>query len=191
MEEKNITWSEGDIKKEHRQQLLGQKNKVVWFTGLSGSGKSTIAREVEKALHQKGKLCYVLDGDNVRFGINKDLGFSPEDREENIRRIGEISKLFYDAGVTILACFVSPYVKDREQVRNLIGHDFIEVFVDAPLSVCEQRDTKGLYQKARTGEIKEFTGISAPYEQPPQPTIRLSTDTETIQQCVEKVLGLL
>ena len=176
MKMSKVYWHRGHITKESRNKLLGYKNKVLWFTGLSGSGKSTLANEVEKALHERGKLCYVLDGDNVRHGFNSDLGFSPEDREENIRRIGEVTKLFYDAGLFVLVCFISPYKKDRNKVRKMIGEDFIEIFVKCALEECEKRDIKGMYKKARKGEIKEFTGISAPYEKPDMPELVLNTE---------------
>ena len=165
----NVHWHEGDISREHRGRLLGQKGATLWFTGLSGSGKSTVAVALERALYEADRLCYRLDGDNVRLGINKNLGFSAEDRTENIRRIGEIAKLFVDTGVIALSSFVSPYREDRDTVRQLheeAGMDFIEVFVDVPLDVAESRDPKGLYKKARAGEIKNFTGIDDPYEAP-------------------------
>lgn len=163
---KNLRWHHGHVSKEERNKLLGYKNKVIWFTGLSGSGKSTIARELEKKLFEEGKLCYVMDGDNIRHGLNRDLGFSKKDREENIRRIAEVAKLFYDAGLYVLVSFISPYKKERRFARKLIGKDFVEVYVKCPLEVCEERDPKGLYKKARNGEIKEFTGVTAPYEEP-------------------------
>lgn len=187
MKEKNIVWHNGHISKESRNKLLGFKNKVIWFTGLSGSGKSTIARELEKALFEEGSISYVLDGDNVRHGLNNDLGFSEKDREENIRRIGEVSKLFFDAGVMVIVCFISPYEKDRNAIREKIGKDFIEIFVDCRLEDCEKRDPKGLYKKARAGEIKEFTGISAPYEKPKDPEISLNTSEESVKECVTKI----
>lgn len=165
----NITWHHGDLSREER---CGD-NKIFWFTGLSGSGKSTVAHALEKRLHDMGRHTYVLDGDNVRHGLNSDLGFSASDREENIRRVGEVARLFYDAGIDIIVSFISPYKKDREWVRELVGDDFIEVFMDCPLETCERRDPKGLYTKARSGEIKEFTGISAPYEAPEEPEIRI------------------
>ena len=163
----NITWHEATVTAEDREKLLNQKGCVIWFTGLSGSGKSTLANAVEYVLHQQNHHTYVLDGDNVRHGLNKNLGFSPEDREENIRRIGEVAKLFADAGTIVMTAFISPYRDDRDTARALIADGrFVEVFVECPLEVCEERDTKGLYKKARAGEIKEFTGISAPYESP-------------------------
>ena len=155
----NITWHEANVVQTNREQLLNQKGCVIWFTGLSGSGKSTLALEVESKLYQRGHLTYVLDGDNIRHGLNKNLGFSPEDREENIRRIGEVAKLFADAGVIAMTAFISPYRTDRDNARALLDEGrFVEVFVDCPLEVCEARDTKGLYKKARAGEIKEIHG---------------------------------
>jgi len=190
----NVTWHEGEISRDDRNRLLGQKGATLWFTGLSGSGKSTIAVALEKALHARGRLAYRLDGDNVRLGINKNLGFSAEDRAENIRRIGEIAKLFVDAGTIVLSSFVSPYRADRDLVRKLHadgGMDFIEVYVDVPLAEAEKRDPKGLYKKARAGEIKNFTGISDPYEAPSSPDIHLHTADMTLQQEVEALLEAL
>ncbi len=188
----NITWHEANVVQADREKLLNQKGCVIWFTGLSGSGKSTLALEVESKLHQRGHLTYVLDGDNVRHGLNKNLGFSPEDREENIRRIGEVAKLFNDAGVIAMTAFISPYRADRDNARELLDEGrFVEVFVDCPLEVCEARDTKGLYQKARTGEIKEFTGISAPYEAPSQAELTVNTDSLTLNECTDRVIALL
>ncbi|CAI8011797.1 Adenylyl-sulfate kinase, partial [Geodia barretti] len=172
--------------------LLNQKGSVIWFTGLSGSGKSTLANAVEQVLHQQRHHTYVLDGDNVRHGLNKNLGFSPEDREENIRRIGEVAKLFADAGTIVMTAFISPYCADRDQARALIAEDrFVEVFVDCPLDVCEERDTKGLYKKARAGEIKEFTGISAPYEPPLNPEVTVNTAALSIEECAQAVVKTL
>jgi adenylylsulfate kinase len=188
----NITWHEANVVQTDREQLLNQKGCVIWFTGLSGSGKSTLALEVESKLYQRGHLTYVLDGDNVRHGLNKNLGFSPEDREENIRRIGEVAKLFADAGVIGMTAFISPYRADRDNARDLLDEGrFVEVFVDCPLEVCESRDTKGLYEKARAGEIKEFTGISAPYEAPAQPELTVNTDNQSLEECTERVIALL
>ena len=188
----NIVWQGGTITKSDRERLLGQKGVVVWFTGLSGSGKSTVAREVEKKLFEQGHLVYVLDGDNIRFGLNKNLGFSPEDRVENIRRVGEVAKLYADAGVIALTAFISPYRSDRDLARNLLKEgEFIEVFVGCPLEECEKRDVKGLYQKARAGEIEEFTGVSAPYEEPVAPELVLNSANETPEQSAEKVIGYL
>lgn len=188
----NITWHEANVSQTDRENLLNQKGCVIWFTGLSGSGKSTLALEVESQLYQRGHLTYVLDGDNIRHGLNKNLGFSPEDREENIRRIGEVAKLFADAGVISMTAFISPYRADRDNARDLLDEGrFVEVFVDCPLAVCESRDTKGLYQKARAGEIKEFTGISAPYEAPTQPELTVNTSSQTLEECTECVIVLL
>ena len=188
----NIIWHEGNISREDREELLNQKGVVLWFTGLSGSGKSTLAREVEKKLHQSGRLSYVLDGDNIRFGLNRNLGFSPADRAENIRRIGEVAKLFADAGVITLTAFISPYRADRDMARQLVkAGEFIEIFVDCPLEECEKRDVKGLYQKARNGEIKEFTGISAPYEKPEDPEMVIETARESLDQSAEQVVQYL
>lgn len=185
----NITWHAGQIGKADRERLMGQKGVVIWYTGMSASGKSTLARAVEERLFELGHLSYVLDGDNIRHGLNKNLGFSPEDREENIRRIGEVAKLFAEAGVIVMTAFISPYRKDRQIARDLLKPgEFMEVFVDAPLAVLEQRDPKGLYKKARAGEIKEFTGISAPYEAPEKPELHLHTDQHDLNQCVELVL---
>ena len=187
----NVHWHEGDITREHRGKLVGHKAATVWFTGLSGSGKSTVAVELEGVLHEMGILSYRLDGDNVRLGINKNLGFSAEDRTENIRRIGEIAKLFVDTGVIALSSFVSPYTADRDQVRALhqeAGMDFIEVFVDCSLEAAESRDPKGLYKKARAGEIKNFTGIDDPYEAPPNPEIHLHSDQQSLAEEVEAIL---
>jgi len=190
----NITWHEGEVSREERAKNLGQHGVTVWFTGLSGSGKSTIAVALEQVLMQRGKHAYRLDGDNIRMGLNKNLGFSAEDRAENIRRIGEVAKLFADASIIALSSFISPYRADRDLVRKL--HDdgklpFIEVYVDAPLEVAEQRDPKGLYKKARAGQIKGFTGIDDPYEQPLNPEIHLKTHELTVAESVEKVLNYL
>ncbi len=190
----NVHWHEGDITREHRAKLLGHKGATIWFTGLSGSGKSTVAVELEGRLNEMGVLSYRLDGDNVRMGINKNLGFSAEDRTENIRRIGEVAKLFVDAGVIALSSFISPYAADRDQVRQLhedAGMDFIEVFVDCSLEAAEARDPKGLYKKARAGEIKNFTGIDDPYEAPPSPELHLHSDQQTLDEEVDAILALL
>jgi len=188
----NITWHDGAITKADRERLIRQKGVVVWFTGLSSSGKSTIARAVEERLFERGHLGYVLDGDNIRHGLNKNLGFSPEDREENIRRIGEVAKLFADAGLVTMTAFISPYRKDRDRNRELLKEgEFIEVFVKVSLDVAESRDPKDLYKKARTGEIKEFTGISAPYEEPLNPELVLDTDNLTLTQCQDRVIRYL
>jgi adenylylsulfate kinase len=191
MAAENLTWHNTNVTREHREKLLKQKSKLLWFTGLSGSGKSTVANALDKSLNKIGKLTYLLDGDNVRLGINSDLGFSIEDRKENIRRIGEIGKLFVDGGSITLASFISPLKEDREMVRKALGEDFIEVFVDCPLEECEKRDPKNLYKKARAGEIKEFTGISSPYERPENPEVTVHTDTQTIEECVDVILTYL
>lgn len=190
----NVYWHDGEVTRGDRHRLLGQKGATIWFTGLSGSGKSTVAVALESELARRSKLSYRLDGDNIRLGINKNLGFSAEDRTENIRRIGEISKLFVDAGVIVLSSFVSPYRADRDLVRKLHEDgqmDFIEVFVDVPLEEAEKRDPKGLYKKARAGEIKNFTGISDPYEAPLKPELVLNTHQMTLEQEVAAVIALL
>jgi len=188
----NLTWHEGNISKEDRERLLRQKGVVIWFTGLSASGKSTVAHAVEEKLFERGKLSFVLDGDNIRHGLNKNLGFSPQDREENIRRIGEVAKLFAQAGVIAMTAFISPYRGDRDKVRALMNPgEFIEVYVRIPVEIAEQRDPKGLYKKARAGEVKEFTGISAPYEEPRSPEIVLDTGSMTVEQCRDEVIRYL
>ncbi|WP_028079236.1 adenylyl-sulfate kinase [Solimonas soli] len=190
----NVHWHEGEVTRADRNKLLGQKGATIWFTGLSGSGKSTVAVALEKALHAQGRLAYRLDGDNIRLGINKNLGFSAEDRAENIRRIGEVAKLFVDTGVIVLSSFVSPYRADRDVVRKLHadgGMDFIEVYVDVPLEEAEKRDPKGLYKKARAGEIKNFTGISDPYEAPQSPELVLPSHKMSVEEEVEVLLKLL
>ncbi|TXH03048.1 MAG: adenylyl-sulfate kinase [Nevskiaceae bacterium] len=190
----NVVWHEGEVSRQDRSRLLGQKGATVWFTGLSGSGKSTVAVALEKALLQRGHLAYRLDGDNVRLGINKNLGFSAEDRKENIRRIGEVAKLFVDAGLIVLSSFISPYREDRDTVRQLHaagGFDFIEVYVDCDLSEAERRDPKGLYKKARAGQIKNFTGIDDPYEAPLAAELVLKSDRMTLEAEVAALLDLL
>lgn len=188
----NIVWHPGNVTRDDREKITGHKGCTVWFTGLSGSGKSTIAVAVEKALWDRGVSSYILDGDNIRHGLNADLGFSPEDRTENIRRIGEVAKLFTDAGVVNLTAFISPYRADRDRVRGIMGPgDFVEAFVDCPIEECERRDVKGLYAKARAGKIPEFTGISAPYEEPLRPEILLPTGELSEEQSVAKVLAYL
>ena len=188
----NITWHDTTVTVEDREKLLNQKGCVVWFTGLSGSGKSTLANVVAHLLHERNHHTYVLDGDNVRHGLNKNLGFSPEDREENIRRVGEVAKLFVEAGTIVMTAFISPYRADRDQARELITNDrFVEVFVNCPIDVCEERDPKGLYKKARTGEIKEFTGISAPYEVPKEPEVLVNTAELSIIESAQKVITFL
>ena len=174
------------------EQLLGQRGVMVWFTGLSGSGKSTVALGVERELHNRGILCRILDGDNIRSGINKNLGFSADDRKENIRRIAEIGKLFVDTGVVTLSAFISPTNESRRMASEIIGaDDFREVYVSTPLEVCEQRDVKGLYARARRGEIKDFTGVSAPFEVPEHPALTLDTSVLTLEESVNKVLELI
>jgi adenylylsulfate kinase len=188
----NITWHDGHIARTDRERVLGQRGVTVWLTGLSGSGKSTIAVAAEGALIERGRHAYVLDGDNIRHGLNKNLGFSPDDRTENIRRIGEVAKLFTDAGVIVFTSFISPYRADRDSVRALMERgDFVEVYVDAPLEVCEGRDVKGLYEKARAGQIPEFTGISAPYEPPERPELVLDTARQSVEESVEEILHYL
>ena len=190
----NVHWHGGEINRPERAQLLGHGGATLWFTGLSGSGKSTIAVALEQALYQRGVLVYRLDGDNIRLGINKNLGFSAEDRAENIRRVGEVSKLFVDGGVIVLSSFISPYLIDRQIVRELHEADnmpFIEVFVDCSLEAAEERDPKGLYKKARAGEIKNFTGIDDPYEAPEAPEVHLHTDQQSLEEEVEHLLALL
>lgn len=188
----NITWHHGEVKTEDREKLLNQKGAVVWFTGLSGSGKSTVVRKAEEILFSRGHLVYVLDGDNIRHGLNKNLGFSPDDRKENIRRIGEVAHLFSDAGVITLTAFISPYREDRDSARVLsLEGRFIEVFVDCPLEECEKRDPKGLFKKARAGEIKEFTGISAPYEAPEKPELVIKTAEFSVEECALAVVAYL
>ena len=190
----NVHWHGGEINRPERAQLLGHGGATLWFTGLSGSGKSTIAVALEQALYQRGVLVYRLDGDNIRLGINRNLGFSAEDRAENIRRVGEVSKLFVDGGVIVLSSFISPYLVDRQIVRELHEADnmpFIEVFVDCSLEAAEERDPKGLYKKARAGEIKNFTGIDDPYEAPEAPEVHLHTDQQSLEEEVEHLLTLL
>ncbi|MDN3667887.1 adenylyl-sulfate kinase [Echinicola jeungdonensis] len=180
------------ITQEDRIKLLNQKPFLIWFTGLSGSGKSTLANATEKALHRMGHKTYLLDGDNLRSGLNKDLGFSHEDRVENIRRIGEVCNLMLDAGLVVLAAFISPFQKERELVRDLVGaENYVEIHVDCPLEVCEQRDVKGLYQKARNGLIKNFTGIDSPYEEPKDPEIKVSTNLRTVEETVNHIVNQL
>ncbi len=188
----NITWHEGHVSREEREKLLDQKGVLIWMTGLSGSGKSTIAYTLEHALVQRGHLAYVLDGDNIRHGLNKNLGFSAEDREENIRRIGEVAKLFADAGIITITAFISPYRKDRDNNRTLLGKgNFLEVYCKAPLDVCESRDPKGLYKKARAGELKGFTGIDDPYEEPLKPEMVLQTDQVSPQEATVTLIERL
>jgi adenylylsulfate kinase len=188
----NIKWHHGKITKEDRAKLLNQKGATIWLTGLSGSGKSTIAVELEHALIENKHQAYILDGDNIRHGLNKNLGFSPEDRTENIRRIGEVAKLFTEANIITIAAFVSPYREDRENVRKLLDHgEFIEIYVKCSLEVCEARDTKGLYKKARAGEVKDFTGISAPYEEPLNPELTIDSSTLSVEESTRTILDYL
>ena len=187
----NIHWHEGHVTREDREQRNGHKAAVLWFTGLSGSGKSTLANAVEKKLFEHGCSTYVLDGDNIRHGLNKNLGFSPEDRTENIRRIGEVAKLFNDAGVITATAFISPYRADRDEARKISGDSFIEIYTKCSLEKAEERDPKGLYKKARAGEIKEFTGISAPYEEPENAELVVDTTQADIETCVNQVLDFL
>lgn len=187
---KNLFPFESKITREERFRLLQQRSKVIWFTGLSGSGKSTLAVQLEFQLHCNHFKTYLLDGDNIRGGLNNDLDFSDKSRKENIRRIGEVSKLFLDSGLIVLSAFISPFEEDRHQVRTIVGaENFIEVFVDCPLVVCEERDVKGLYKRARTGEVKNFTGISSPYEVPQNPDIRISTHVQTIAQSTDQLFS--
>ena len=190
----NISWHEGHVNRKAREILLKQRGCTIWMTGLSASGKSTLAFTLEHALAQRGRLAYVLDGDNIRYGLNKNLGFTAEDREENIRRIGEVAKLFADAGFITMTSFISPYRKDRGIVRDMhdeVGLFFAEVFVDASIEVCEERDPKGLYKRARKGEIKNFTGIDDPYEPPENPDIVIKSGELTPQEGAMKILGYL
>ena len=187
---KDIYWNSGSVVRDDRERLNEHRGFTLWFTGFSAAGKSTLATATEKALHERGCHTYLLDGDNIRHGLNKDLGFSPEDRTENIRRIGELANLFRDCGITNLVAFISPYRTDRQAARELSNGDgtFIEIFVDCPIDVCEERDPKGIYKKARAGTIKEFTGITAPYEPPEKPEIHLRTDRSSLDECVEIIL---
>jgi adenylylsulfate kinase len=189
---KNVIWHHATVTRKRRDQLNKHKSLVVWFTGLSGAGKSTIAHAVEEELHQRGCRTFVLDGDNVRHGLNTNLGFSEIDRKENIRRIGEVTKLMIEAGVIVLTAFISPFRADREIVRNLVPHgEFIEIFCKASLHTCEARDVKGLYKRARAGEIKNYTGIDSPYEEPVKPELIVDTDQLSLVESVQIVLGLL
>ncbi len=188
----DIVWHNTTVTHQDRIQLKQQKPVVLWFTGLSGSGKSTVANAVESKLLHLGRHSYLLDGDNVRHGLNKDLGFSDADRIENIRRIGEVAKLFVDSGAIALTAFISPFIADRQQVRDLLEEkQFLEVFIDTPLEVCEQRDPKGLYKKARAGEIKHFTGIDSEYQTPTKPEIHVETANKSVEECAEQVIQYL
>lgn len=180
------------VTKEQRQSLHGHRSYILWFTGLSASGKSTIANMVEGKLHKKGVSTYIIDGDNLREGLNQDLGFSSKDRKENIRRVGDVSKLFVEAGIVVLATFISPYASDRETIRNKVGqNEFIEIYVKCSLNECEKRDPKGLYKKARTGEITNFTGVSAPYEEPEHPEIIIDTNRFSVEECALQIIDFL
>ena len=188
----NIVWHDHKVTRAERSANKNQKPCLLWFTGLSGSGKSTIANALDVALHERGYHTFLLDGDNVRYGLCSDLGFSNDDREENIRRVGEVCKLFADAGLIVMSAFISPFTSDRRMVRKLFpAGEFIEVFMATPLDACESRDPKGLYRKARAGEIKDFTGIDSPYEVPAYPEIRLDTSRHTVEECVESLLAYL
>ena len=187
----NIKWHESTINRQNLESLRGHKGMVLWFTGLSGSGKSTLANALNEALHSKKVSTYLLDGDNIRHGLCRDLGFSDKDREENIRRIGEVANLFMNAGIVTITAFVSPFRSDREKVRKIIGKDFIEIFCAANIDICETRDTKGLYKKARLGEIKDFTGISSPYEIPKAPEIRVDTGSLDLNESVKQIMKYL
>ena len=188
----NTVWHHATVTRADRERLNGHRSAVIWFTGLSGSGKSTLAHAVEEQLYELGCRAFVFDGDNVRHGLCGDLGFSPRDREENVRRIGEMVKLFVEGGVIALTAFISPFAKDRLRVRDIVPHgDFIEVYCRCPLEVCEQRDTKGLYSRARKGEIPEFTGISSPYEAPVSPELVVDTGERPLDACVEQVITYL
>jgi len=192
MSNNNIVWHDHHVTKEERSRIKDQRSCILWFTGLSGSGKSTIANAVEAALMERNKHTYLLDGDNIRMGLNKGLGFSDDDRIENIRRIGEVSKLFVDAGLIVLTAFISPFQRERDSVRALVQKgEFIEVFIDTPLDVCESRDPKGLYKKARKGEIANFTGISSPYEAPEKPEIHVKNDKDSIEDVTNQIIGYL
>ncbi|WP_425483615.1 adenylyl-sulfate kinase [Alkalicoccus luteus] len=187
----HLTWHDSHVRKEDREKLNGHRGFVLWFTGLSGSGKSTLSAALELELHKRGIKTYRLDGDNVRMGLNQNLGFSAEDRAENIRRVGEAAKLMADAGLVTLTAFISPYQQDREGVKVSLGEDVAEVFVKAPLAVCEERDPKGLYKKARAGEIRNFTGIDDPYEEPEAPDLTLDTGKDSIQKNVSVLITYL
>lgn len=188
---RQLTWHKMDVTRARREELLGQKAVTVWFTGLSGSGKSTLADALEQQLAAKGRHTMLLDGDNVRLGLNRDLGFSGHDRVENIRRIAEVSKLMNDAGLIVLTSFISPFRKDRRAARQIIGDSFVEVYVSTPLEECERRDVKGLYQAARRGEIAEFTGITSIYEPPVQPEVTINTANRSIEECVHELEAAL
>lgn len=188
----NVVWHDTEVTKQERRRRNNHKSTIIWFTGLSGSGKSTIACALEKRLHELSAQTYILDGDNMRYGLNSDLGFTSEDRKENIRRIGEVSKLFVDAGVIVLSSFISPFIEDRGFVRGIVSKDeFIEIYVKCPLEICERRDPKGLYSRARKGEIKHFTGIDSPYEKPVSPEITIDTSHTDVNQSVDSIIDYL
>ena len=188
----NVVWHHATVTRSRREQLNGHRGAIIWFTGLSGAGKSTLAHAVEEKLHQMGCRTFVLDGDNVRHGLCGDLGFSAKDREENIRRVGEVAKLFMEAGIIVLTAFISPYRADRERVRGMVEHgDFIEIYCDSPIEICETRDVKGLYKKARGGQISDFTGVSSPYEIPINPELIVDTGSLDFESCVNQTLGFL
>jgi len=187
----NVVWHQAQVSREMRERQNGHRGAVLWFTGLSGAGKSTLAHAVEDRLHEMGCRTFVIDGDNVRHGLCSDLGFSDADRVENIRRVGEVAGLFVQAGLLTLTAFISPFRADRERVRKILGDDFIEVHCDTPLDICEARDVKGLYKRARAGEIGDFTGISSPYEAPESPEIRVNTGTDALDVCVHQVIACL
>lgn len=188
----NTLWHQASVTRTRRELQNGHRSFVLWFTGLSGSGKSTLAHALEERLHQKGCRTMVLDGDNVRHGLCGDLGFTDDDRRENLRRIGEVAKLYLETGVLVLTAFISPFIEDRRKVRSLMPHgDFLEIYCDTPLDVCEQRDVKGLYQKARQGLIPHFTGISSPYEPPPKPELLVPTGSASLEDCVDMVFEFL
>lgn len=190
--EKNITWHETSVSQEDYRKKKGHHSGVIWFTGLSGSGKSSVANQLNHLLHEKGVHTYLLDGDNVRHGLNADLGFSEADREENIRRIGEVAKLFADSGTIVLTAFISPFQKDRDRIRaSLPETDFLEVYVECPIEECEARDPKGLYEKARQGQIKGFTGIDSPYEVPIDPEVTLKSNQNDVGSCADQLMVLL
>ena len=188
----NVVWHNATVTRKRREKMNGHGSVILWFTGLSGAGKSSLAHAVEEELHQLGCRTFVFDGDNVRHGLCADLGFSAEDRVENIRRVGEMAKLFIETGVIALTAFISPFLSERDRVRSLVPHgDFLEVYCHCPLEICEQRDVKGLYKRARAGEIKDFTGISSPYEDPVDPELIVETGTLTIEESVAQVMQLL
>ena len=192
MKTENTVWHEQLVDKQQRAQMKNQRPCLLWYTGLSGSGKSTVANAVDRLLFERGCHTYLLDGDNVRHGLNGDLSFSDEDRVENIRRISEVSKLFIDAGTIVSTAFISPFAVDREMAKNLLAeNEFIEVYIDTPIEICEQRDPKGLYKKARAGEIKDFTGIDSSYDIPQQPTIHVKTAEQDIRACAEQIIQYL